>query len=102
MDSDDKTDDSVQNFMHQTNEKIRIGKNSKFTQHEPEFENANDEEQLEAPHRSILATNTVKNDCIRQSKNLLGGHTRSRPHSSFSPLDSNCTKQRFFAFVGIK
>ena len=49
MDRNDTTDDSGWNFMHQTNEKIHIGENSKVTQHDPYFENAgkiDDEEHL--------------------------------------------------------
>ena len=82
--------------MHQTNDKIRIGENAKFTQHDPYLDNANecdDEEHLEAPHRPILSVNVAnKNSSIRHSKILLGGHTRSRPRFSFAPFDSKCPK----------
>ena len=60
MDIDDTTDDSVWDLIHQTNDKTCIGENAKVTQHDPEFENSNDEEHLEAPHRPILAENSVK------------------------------------------
>ena len=65
MDSNDTTDDSGQNFMHQTNDKICIGENAKVTQQDPDFENANegdDEEHLEAPHHPILASNVANNN----------------------------------------
>ena len=98
MDSDDKKDDSGRNLMHKTNDEIRIGENAKVAQHDPEFENADvgdDEEHLEAPYLPILALNFAKNNAlILQSKNFLEGHTRSRPHSSFAPFDSNCPKQQ--------
>ena len=50
--------------MHQTNDEIRIVENTKVTQHDPDFENADegdDEEHLEGPHRPILAVNIAKN-----------------------------------------
>ena len=98
MDIDDTMDDSGQNMMHQTNDKICIGENAKVAQHDPNFENADegdDEEHLEAPHRPILAVNVSNNNArIRQSENVLEGHTRSRPRSSFVPFDRNCRKQR--------
>ena len=62
MDSDDTKNDSGHNLMHQTNDKIRIGENAKVTQHDPEFENADesgDEEHIESPHFLILAVNVV-------------------------------------------
>ena len=37
MHSDDTTDDSSCNLMHQTNDEIRIGENTKVTQHYPDF-----------------------------------------------------------------
>ena len=96
MDSDDTTDDSGQNFMHQTNDDIHIGENSKVTQHDPDFENDNvgdDEEHLEAPHRLMLDVNVAnKNYRIRQSENLLEDHKVSRPRYLFAPFDSNCPK----------
>ena len=74
-----------------------MGENAKFTQHDPDFENAHggdDEEHIEAPHHLILDLNVTKNNaCISQIKNILEGHTRSRPCSSISPLDSNCPKK---------
>ena len=83
--------------MHQTNDKICIGENAKVTQHDSDFENSNvgdDENHLEAYHCPIIAVDVANNNaCIHQSKNLLEGHTRSRPRSSFSPFDSNCPKQ---------
>ena len=98
MDICDTTNDSGRNLMHQTNDKICIGENAKVTQHDPDFENTDegdDEEHLEAPHHPILAVNFAKNnDRIRQREKLPGGHTRSRPCSSFAPFDSNCPKQR--------
>ena len=60
MDSDDTTDDSGRNLMHQTNDKICIGENAKVTQHDPQFDNTDEgdyEEHLEAPHLSILDLN---------------------------------------------
>ena len=39
--------------MHQTNDEIFIRENAKVTQHDPEFENTNDEEHLET-HRSPI------------------------------------------------
>ena len=72
MDSDDTTDDRGRNLMHQTNDEICIGENTKVTQHDPDFENAyvgDDEENLEAPHRPILALNVANNNtCIYQEK----------------------------------
>ena len=98
MDSIDTPDNIGQNFMHQTNDEICIGENSKVTQHYPYFRNADvgdNEDHLEAPHRPILAVNVEKNNAhIFQSKNVLEGHTRFQPRSSFSPFDSNCPKQR--------
>ena len=98
MDSEDKTDDSGRNLMHQTNDEIRIGENAEITQHDPYFEKANvgdDEENLEAPHRPILDVKSAKNNArIRQIKNVLEGHTRYRPCSSFAPFYSNCPKQQ--------
>ena len=98
MDSDDTTDDSGWNLMHQTNNEIRIRENAKVTQHYPYFEKfdeGDDEEYIEALHCNILAVNVSNNNAhIRQSKNLLKGHTRSRPRSSFAPFDRNCPKQR--------
>ena len=75
MDSDYKTDDSVWNLMHQTNDKIRIGENAKVTQHDQYFENSdegNDEEHLEAPHCTILDLSVAnKNACICWKKMYL-------------------------------
>ena len=86
MNSDDTTDDSGWNLVHQTNDKIRIVQNTKVNQHDPDFENADedyDEDHLEAPRRPILALNVAKNNsCIRQIENSLKGNTRSRPCSS--------------------
>ena len=93
IDSNDTTDYSGQNLMYKTNDKIRIRENAKVTQHDPDFENANDKEHLEAPHRPIIAVNAVKNNArICQRLNVLKGYTRSRPRYSFTPLDSNCPK----------
>ena len=87
MDIDDTTDDIGRNLMHQTNDEIRIGEHTKVTQHYPDFENANvgdDGENIEAPHRPILAVNVAKNNaCIYQRKNVLEGHT---PHSDSGGL----------------
>ena len=98
MDSNDTTDDSGRNSIHQTNDEFRIGENAKFTQHYPYFENSNvgdDEEHLEAPHRLITDVNVAKNNArICQSENVLEGYTRSRPSSSFAPFDSSCPKQQ--------
>ena len=99
MDSDDTSDDSSWNLMHKKNDKICIGENANVTQHDPYFENAeegDDEEHVEAPNNPIISVNVAKNnDCIRQRKNVLEGHPRSRPRSSlFAPFDSNCPKQR--------
>ena len=85
------------------NDEICIRENAKVNQHDRYFENADvgdDEEHLEAPHRPILAVNVAKNNaCIRQRKNVLKGHTRSWPRSSFALFDSNCPKQqRIFNF----
>ena len=63
MDSDDTTDDSGRYLMHQTNDDIRIGENSKVTQHDPDFENCavgDNEKHIEAPHSPILAVNVAK------------------------------------------
>ena len=49
------------NFMQKTNGNICIEENAKVTQHDTEFENANDEDHIEAPHCHILAVNVVKN-----------------------------------------
>ena len=49
--------------MHQTNDDIRIGENTKFNQHDPEFKNTDegdDEEHLKLPHYPIIAVNVVK------------------------------------------
>ena len=66
--SDDTADDSGRNFMHQTNDEICIGENAKVTQHDPDLQNfdvGDDEENIEAPHRPILAVNVANNnDCI--------------------------------------
>ena len=43
MDSDDTTDDSGRNLMHQTNNKTCIGENAKVTQHDTYFKNDNDD-----------------------------------------------------------
>ena len=98
MNINDTTDDSCQYLMHQTNDEIRIGENDKVTQHDPDFENADegdDEDNLEAPRHPIIAVNFAKNNaCVRQIENILEGRTRSRPHSSFAPFDSNCPKQQ--------
>ena len=98
MDSNDTTDDRGRNLMHQTNDEICIGENAKVTQHDRDFKNADVvdyEEHIDAPRRPILAVNVAKkNDRICQSENVIGGHTRSRPRSSFAPFDSNCPKQR--------
>ena len=81
MDSVDTPDDIGQNLMHQTNDQIRIRENSKVTQHDLDFENADvddDEEHLEAPHRHILAINVAKNIyIILQRQAVLEGHERS-------------------------
>ena len=73
----DTTYDSGRNLMHQTNDEICIGENAKATQYDPEFENANNEEHLEAPNFPILAVNAVKNNarifrtkCTRRSYSL--------------------------------
>ena len=92
MDSDDTTDDSSRNLMHQTNDIICIRENAKVTQHDPEFENANGEDNIEAPHRPIISVN-IKKTYIFQGKNLLEGRTRTWPRPSFDTLDSNCPKQ---------
>ena len=76
--------------MHQTNDEICIGENAKVTQHDPKFENVeegDDEEHLDSPRRPILAVNVVKKIAhICQSENVIEGHTRSRPCSSFAPF----------------
>ena len=59
MDICDTTNDSGRNLMHQTNDKICIGENAKVNQNHPDFENANYEEHLEAPHFPILEVNSV-------------------------------------------
>ena len=52
-----------------------------------------DEEHLEATHHTILAVNVASNNArIRQSENVLKGHTRTQPCSSFALFDSNCPK----------
>ena len=98
MDSNNTTYDSGRNLMHQTNDEICIGENAKVTQHDSDFKNDNVgdyEEHIEAPHFPILDVNVASNNsCIRQRENLLKGHTRSPPQSSFVPFDSNCPKQR--------
>ena len=72
MDSDDTIDDIGRNLMHQINEKIHFGENSKVTQHDPDFVNSDgggDEEHLEAPNCPIIAANVSKNNSrIFQSK----------------------------------
>ena len=83
--------------MHKKNDEIRIEENSKVTQHDPDFENADegyDEDNFEAPRPPIIAVN-VANDNAKfcQSKTLLKVYTRYQPRSSFAPFDSNCTKQ---------
>ena len=97
MDSDDTTDDSGRNLMHQTNNEIRIGKNARVTQHDPDFENDNvgdDEDHLEAPRQPVIDVNVANNNArICQSENVLEVHTRSQPRSSFAPFDRNCPKQ---------
>ena len=101
MDSDDAKNDSGRNLMHQTNDESRIRKIHKVTQHDPYLENADegdDEDHFEAPHSSILSVNVAKNNYrILQRKNVLEGHTRSWPHSSFAPFDSNCSKQQIIS-----
>ena len=73
-----------------------IGENAKVTQHDPDYENADEgdnEENLKAPHCTLLDANVTNNSSrICQRKNVLEGHTMSRPCSSFSPFDSNCPK----------
>ena len=68
MDSDDTTDGSGHNLMHQTNDTICIRENVKVIQHDPDFENSDegdDEEHLDAPHFPILAVNVANdNACI--------------------------------------
>ena len=96
MDSDDTTDGSGRNLMHQTNDEICIRENGKVTQHDTYFEKSDlgdDEEHLEASHCPILSVNVTKDNAfIRQIENVLKGHTRSWPHSAFAPFDSNCPK----------
>ena len=100
MDSNDTTDEISRNLKHQANYEIRIGENAKVTQHYPDLKNAfegDDEEHLESPHLPILSVNLAKkNDCICQSENVLEGHTRSRPRSSYAPFDRNCQKKIIF------
>ena len=59
----------------------------------PDLENANvgdDEENLEAPHSPIIFVDIeINNARICQCENLLKGHTRSWPRSSFALFDSN-------------
>ena len=97
MDSVDTTDDIGWNLMHQTNDEISIEENSKATQHDPYVKNSDvgdNEENLEAPHYPIISVNVAnKDNRICQIKNVLGGYTRSRPHSSFPLSDINCPKQ---------
>ena len=65
MDSDDTTDDSGRNLMHQTNDEICIRENAKVTQHDTKFKNADEgeyEEHLEAKHSPILAVNIANNN----------------------------------------
>ena len=91
MDSDDTIDDSGLNLMHQTNDKIRIRENSKGSQHDPEFENAN----LEAPYCPILAVNFIKSTLLFVREKIYSKVIQgSWPCCSFSPLDINCPKQR--------
>ena len=95
MDSDDTTDDISRNLMHQTSDKIHIGENAKVIQHDPDFENADYEDHIEAPHCPSHSVNSVKNNArIFQSKTVLEGYTRYWPHSSFAPLDSNCINNK--------
>ena len=97
MDSDDTTDDSGRNLMHQTNDKICIGENAKVTQHDPDFEIfdvGDDEENIESTRCPILSVNVAeKNYCICQRENVIKIHTRYRPRSSFSIFNRNCPKQ---------
>ena len=77
MDSNNTTDDSGQNLMHQTNDEIRIRENAEVTQHDPDLENnyvGYDEEHIEASHWNILDVKlAMKNARISQRKNLLKG-----------------------------
>ena len=62
MDSDDTTDDSGRNLMHKKNDEICIEENTKVTQHDPDFKNADVgdvEEHLEAHHIPILDVNVA-------------------------------------------
>ena len=98
MDIDDKNDDSGRNLMHRTNDEIRIGENAKVTQHDIGFKDddeGNNEYHIESTHPPILAVNITKNNAhICHNKNLLKGHKRSQPRSSFPPFDINCPKQQ--------
>ena len=98
MDSDKKTDGSGRNLTHQKNDEICIGENAKVTQHDPEFENADEgdnEEHLESPHIPILDVNFTKNNArICHSESVLKSHTGYQPRYSFYPFDRNCTKQQ--------
>ena len=98
IDSNDTTDDIGRNLIHQTDDAISIGENSKVAQHDPDFENAylgDDEEHLEAPRFPILSLKVANNHArISPSENVLEGHTRSQPRSSFASFDSNCPKQQ--------
>ena len=82
---DDKTDDSGQNLMHQTNDEIHIGENAKVIKHDPEFVNIDEgenEDNLESTHRLILAINVIENNArICNSKNVPKIYTRSQPRS---------------------
>ena len=82
--------------MHQVNSGIRIEDNVKISQHGPEYENSNKGdggEHLELPHRPPLASNISDKTFIRHNNNVLEGHARSWPCSSFAPYDSNCQNQ---------
>ena len=92
--------------MHKKNDEIRIGENAKVTQHDPDFENyivGDDEDHLEAPHRPILAVNVSNNNAhIFQSENVIEGHTRSWPRSSFAPLTATVQNNEEYSIVVIK
>ena len=79
-------------------DEICIGDNVKITQNDPEFENSNEGdggEHLEYPHPPPLAKNVANNHaCICHNKNVLEGHARYWPCSSFTPYNSKFSKQR--------
>ena len=62
-----------------------------------------DEEHLEAPHRPILAVNVSNNNAhIFQIENVIEGHTRSWPRSSFAPLTATVQNNEKYSIVVIK